>query len=587
MSSAIVKQYRSALVAIKDLQLQQNLWQNTSTTRRHLCGKSVTKRNTISVMNSSLPPFHVSHTKNILEQNGISSETIINSKYLPSHRRRCISTTAVHLSESKSTPASTESSNLPSLLASISSDTIATIRTLPEISEFLSNFENDVASKSTHQQATAMRIEGLQRASQVFQQYNPDGEEYKAVILLQIHTLIQAYSYSEALELLNHEFPHESKDGGERTEHNLKLKFDIDSERVKLMYLLGDFYEADSMAQDNCDLALRIDDSGLKQGAAMNSLAICKLASVGLEDVDVLRRRDETLIEHADAHSNANADTSIISGDKMDITEHARNLLHVASKMLHNRYQEAQQDPKIGLACATSYSNQGLAELIQNLVKSQIQRKPIPIDSAMKSWRQALNIFEELQSTTLNHDQIVFLHASKARVYCNMTWAILFSSSYAINSDAEPFKEDSLKLASEYAGLALKAIDEIGAVTGATSNGSKHLGRVLGLVASCYNMAGSAVTSEGLFQSAMDALNLNGIEGSSMDTSYNDPVNSIDARSVLFYYSKLCNNWEKRGGDAVKYQASAIEMNNAMVDSWKGKSSIYSGVSFIALGDMF
>ena len=56
---------------------------------------------------------------------------------VPSHHRS-ISSTAIL--QSTSTPSS-ESSRLPPLLSSISSDTIATIQTLPEISDIISNID--------------------------------------------------------------------------------------------------------------------------------------------------------------------------------------------------------------------------------------------------------------------------------------------------------------------------------------------------------------------------------------------------------------------------------------------------------------
>ena len=482
---------------------------------------------------------------------------------VPSHHRS-ISSTAIL--QSTSTPSS-ESSRLPPLLSSISSDTIATIQTLPEISDIISNIDTDTdATSSKNCQQT---IEGLKRASQVFQQYNPQGEEYKAVLLLQVHTLIQSESYVEALDLL------ESADALECNWADGQ-RFDIDSERVRIMYYLGKFDDADVIASDLCDLALQIDslqdyDYGLRQGVAMNSLALCRLAAVGLEDVDILAY-------HSTSMDGANSNTNDLDWRlQMENAEGVKDFLKMASKMLEKGYNQG-QDGKLGLACAASYSNQGVAELIAILIKSQLQSMPVPIDPAMKTWREALNVLDDLereQSTTkLSRDQMIFLKTARARVYCNMTWAILFNPSYANSSHAHVnLKEDSLKLSSEYAGLALKATDETG-----TGNG--NLGRVLGLVASCYGKAGSAVTSEGLLQSAMDASDLN-------MTGKNNPLSAIDARSALVYYSKLCDNWEKRGGDAEKYRALALEMDGGIVDAWKGKSSIYSGTMLFSTGDLF
>jgi len=100
--------------------------------------------------------------------------------------------------------------------------------------------------------------------------------------------------------------------------------------------------------------------------------------------------------------------------------------------------------------------------------------------------------------------------------------------------------------------------------------------RALGLVAQCYALAGAAVTAEGLFQSALDASSSYpiGQSLSSKDTntgrgvSLSSPNLGLIARDVRLWYANLCNNWDKRKGDAdrLREEARKIEDEGVLKD---------------------
>ena len=441
----------------------------------------------------------------------------------------------------------------PSLTSAISPQTLASIKSLPEVSQALSQFNDST-------------LDGLNRAAQVFQQFNPNGDEYKAVKFLQARGYMQLFSYQKATEVID-------------SLENIALKltreekFHVNLAKGKLLWEQGSWEEATAVANDLCDDAPQMQQNiSLRQGTALNCLALCRLAAIRLKDADMVQfNKEQALVQQPVASQLREA-------------EDVQDLLKMASKILFKGYtdgKEGEGSPenksnhcRLGLYCAASYCNQGVAELTTTLVKSMCTNRPVPIESAMNAWRNALNVINELERDGLNlsAEEKIFFKSTKARIYCNMAWAILFTSSYIDvttdkGSKSAAVKEDSLKLASEYAGLALSINDDIG-------NADESLGRILCLVATCYARAGSAVTAEGLLKSAIDVLKASP-----------NPLKTIDARSACVYYSKLCKNWEKREADAIAYEELALEMNDTLIEPWMGASSLYSGLHMFGCND--
>ena len=124
--------------------------------------------------------------------------------------------------------------------------------------------------------------------------------------------------------------------------------------------------------------------------------------------------------------------------------------------------------------------------------------------------------------------------------------------------------------------------------------------RALGLVARCYALAGSAVTAEGLFQSALDASSSHpfgrrvgrssgdagGGERRHLATvergvSLSSPNLGLIARDVRFWYAMLCDDWDKRGGDAarIRSEASRIEDDGVLRGYVRDEDGVKRSVS--------
>lgn len=435
-----------------------------------------------------------------------------------------------------------------SLISTIPKNTLDSITSLPEISDVLFKIKSKNSPSSSH-------IDGLDRSAEIFQQINPNGEEYKAVKILKVQILSQLYQLDQAIQTID--------EIEEKCILNDEETFQLSLAKTKSLFYKGSFDKATEISTKLCDFVpqMNVNDptyGPLRQGIALNAQALCRMVNIGLKDEQVAIAQKEEYNQEI----SSNLDEAI------EIQE----LCAMASKKMERNSNIG--NLYLNLSCAASYSNQGIAELTSSLVQSKSIKKFVPMDSAMNSWRLALSILEDIErdSTLLNalgQEEIIFMKSTKARTYANMTWALLFSDAYASTGNSL-MNEETLKLASEYAGLALKINDDI-------ENADQNLGRILTLVASCYARAGSAVTAEGLFQSSMDAL-----EESSMN-----PFITLDARSAHLNYSNLCKNWEKRSADAKKHKKLALEYDDSLKgSSWQGVCSLYSGLHLFGTSEL-
>lgn len=67
----------------------------------------------------------------------------------------------------------------------------------------------------------------------------------------------------------------------------------------------------------------------------------------------------------------------------------------------------------------------------------------------------------------------------------------------------------------------------------------------------------------------------------------NNPLGIIDERSVFANYSRLCSKWENRSSDSKINQDHALELDDSLAPRWIGKSSLYSGLLLISMGDLY
>ena len=145
----------------------------------------------------------------------------------------------------------------------------------------------------------------------------------------------------------------------------------------------------------------------------------------------------------------------------------------------------------------------------------------------------------------------------RTHLYCNMAWTLLQ-------------QDDELKLASEYSSNALFFAEKLQNQV-SEQNFNWALGRSLRLVALCYARAESALTAEGLFQTAIDSL----------EKASKDPLSRLDLRDAREDYATLLHQWDKRSHDAENQEMRGQAANESLPEGWRDKSNICCGLMFI------
>jgi len=210
------------------------------------------------------------------------------------------------------------------------------------------------------------------------------------------------------------------------------------------------------------------------------------------------------------------------------------------------------------LAQALCLSNAGVAEAIYNIYLEESNDVSVPMTPALKF------LFTGLQKANVGESSAqqvkAVSHAIEASIQANLAWGVL---------NYEEDRSDRLQKASEYAKTALSFYDAESIL------GKEGLSWVLHVVAACYHEAGSAVTAEGLFQSAIQ------------DGMPNDPLSRLQLKDALLKYSKLCAQWDKREKDAKKLEQQAQDVEASLPPNWQGKSSgIHGSLWFWTPGEL-
>jgi hypothetical protein len=101
-------------------------------------------------------------------------------------------------------------------------------------------------------------------------------------------------------------------------------------------------------------------------------------------------------------------------------------------------------------------------------------------------------------------------------------------------------------------------------------------------VATCYHRAGQAVTAEGLFQSAISSFDSSSssLQQKQQHVTIANPLAKLEKIGALQAYANLLRDWERREGDAKKYESQAAEINESLPSGWQGKSGIHSSLWF-------
>ncbi len=378
------------------------------------------------------------------------------------------------------------------------------IRQLPEVDTAW----NDFPSTKT--------LDFLLRSIDVFGSFNKGGNEYLAVNALLAETLHRNGLYDEALITLDKMKAQIQKNDNFATNdenHDLLLA------TAKVLWTKGEFAQCqelcDSLISGYDDLQESFRTTPLHLASAMTGKALSQLAAMNSID---------------DAFS-------------------VRDYFRITIKFLERH------PPSTSLPLAAAHANGGTAEAIYNNFLEETNNVSVPINAALKTWFQGLQMTERDRSEQSLGPQ---LHkASKvlqSTIQADLAWGIL---------NYEKDRSDRLKKASEYAKQGLDALGND------SSFEDEGIRRVLSIVAACYQQAGSAVTSEGLYQSATTRKRLP-----------SGPLPMLELQDALLGHSKLCMDWDKREGDAQRLERESIEINDKLPEAWRGKSGIHASLWF-------
>lgn len=417
------------------------------------------------------------------------------------------------------------------------------------------------------------KIRDIQRATEIFSQYALGGRDHLATLLFQVDFLNDSgFPHEAALKLKEYALLNNAN------KYMMLSPFHLMLAQARLEWINGRFNAAIEYAKTASDQSVseESDEAVLKQTTALNVQAVSRMSQLDLysKQIDL-----STILE----------------------VEDILGTFKVASRISSNEYRLSKSSPEALLSTTMALCNQGVAELffisIKNkktlLTSSKLSSHLIPIDPAMTAWRQALSY---LETTEFNQDQLL-VDLLRAKIYCNMSHALLFSSFTSITDHHSTITDSDLKNASEFASLAIKIYNslitsklyistdfsrilKVESDTPISSKGvhiscflQQDLARALSLAASCYAKSGSAVTAQGLFQTSIDVLE-------SSQGNYPWPLTALDARTTLLGYADLCRQWEKRDTDYRLNLEKAEKIEKSLQPPWKNKASILSGIIF-------
>eukprot|EP00978_Attheya_sp_CCMP212_P010175 scaffold24444_cov48-Attheya_sp.AAC.1 len=410
------------------------------------------------------------------------------------------------------------------LASCISEETMQSIQSLPEVKEALTSSNSSSSSSSSQQ-----RSEALERAADIFQSILPWGKEHVAIVLLLVeewNTTMTRYTdcLKRLLELEDHY----------KNPNDIETRRAMSLARQKMAWFHGEDPLTELAVHNAAADSDNDDDNNMASMCASNGLGLSLL----------LKKHSEWTSEEKE----------------------------VILKQLHHSKELALQN--VGenndswrMAFAASCSNLGVAQHLLGDFQEAI-----------------VTMNEGLDAIVTENDNSDHYKAEMvtARLHCNLAWIYLFHGDVV---EGKKTTETDLKDASHHARTALE-LETITPTNNAGSSSSMQVAaqqqqamrRALGLVAECYARAGSAVTAEGLFQSAVERV-LPGLNERA------PPHAIIDARNVHMAYSQLCDNWDKRQGDAAVHKQTAKALENELGLYWKSQSGLVSGLWFYTKSD--
>mmetsp|Transcript_46926 Transcript_46926/g.114459 ORF Transcript_46926/g.114459 Transcript_46926/m.114459 type:complete len:484 (+) Transcript_46926:73-1524(+) len=466
----------------------------------------------------------------------------IRAKYSQTRRSFASSTTALS-SPATSTPASTDttlgfSTSSLGLERSWIQPVRHDIKQLPEVEKAWSIFPS------------LSSVDNLRRATDVFSSYAPGGKEHLAVYALRAECQQRLGLYSDAvltIEELSSIVADDHTSGGTPSSSSSSppqnYHEDLILAKAKACWFGGNFDQSLSLCESIIstynDLEETFPTTNLHMASAMTGKALSQLSAMGSLD---------------DAYS-------------------VRDYFRVTNQFLQRHPPQSNSLP-----VAAAHSNAGIAEAVYNIFIEETNGVSMPITTALKTWFQGVQKITGSGGGSDTQPTPQLVAASKmleATIQANLAWGVL---------TYEDDRSDRLSKASEYAKKALAVYDPT-EVNGDDNNKSEDsllliqgegLPRVLTVVASCYKEAESAVTAEGLFQSASDRKNL----------VHPSTLTKLQLKDALMRYSDLCHEWEKRESNAKRLLVEAEEIDNSLPPHWKGKSGLLGSAWFWTPGEM-
>ena len=447
----------------------------------------------------------------------------------------------------------------------ISTHVLTSIQHFPEVTAVLA-YMNKTAP-TINKSSSLQMYQGLDRTLEVLAGFDME-DEIQAVRMLQIYLDVESCDYSRASTTLDTMLLEM-----EANEDRLDYTFwELQLAQSKVSWLQGDF-----------EISL----------SRLNAL---------LKMIDVTIGSDDTSVGKVLLASvwNAKAILLFLLGDQyraMAVEASQTACLLLDSELEKECEKFSSKAFPLKLITAAFYMNLGLIEMSK--IPSSKHKE---VD--MKSWEKSLKLIEDYkcqmmenaESKEMTCELADWIHA---HILCMMTHALLFPPT---SKSSHQLSESELHLASEHSGKALSIYDSWAATYTNTCTGDEELkgaipvklkrsiGRALSIVASCYARAGSLVTAEGLFQSALDSL----LAGSSLPRSLTiddreeillrkdlDPITQVNTQMCLLEYARLCQSWERRESDAKRYEGLAEELTYCFPGDWVSKgliknSAIYS-----------
>jgi hypothetical protein len=336
-----------------------------------------------------------------------------------------------------------------------------------------------------------VNLDDLERAAKVFSSIQPGGHEHKAALAL----IVECQDPASAIKTL---------ENLKQYHHNVQEEYALDISLAKLLWLNGNFVEAETI----CTNLLQNDDI------------------------------TGPLPMYAAAARTGQAVSRLCLADSLDDVFAIRDPFRMVVRSL---------EPVPSNALALALLNFGTAEAIYAQIVARENDVEVPLDGAMRAWKQGLTTLKRIKEPS------PLSFAIQAQLHTQMAWGILHMED----------EKDNIKRASEFAGDALKIYDRHG---GRHEEGKR---RTLGIIGSCLHRTSSAVTAEGIYKSAIDSKGV-----------HLDVLETVQLRECIFLYAKLCQEWENRERDADQLSERADEIDSILPAPWRRKSVIYSTLWF-------